>query len=276
MSESILIINAIVAVTFLVLSLFAGHVAGSLAYSKTIKHLRRAARFNFTLLAGIGVLAITKLALIVYRYFYGMPSLGDSLLLFIPLIALPAIAIAVFSVPRLIEIIRMRTTNAYEPANRTKRRSASEVELVVPIQTLTIGALLYALPSLYRLPISFRSELIIAGILIVLLTATLIWRQSVRRRRIHRDNGTSIFHVVRRIGVYVTACFLVTISITQTVSSVELNNQVSASYVQGDLMINTAKAVHEHVEYKWINKTLLPMYEGVTLALKAYKDVGHQ
>ena len=57
MSESILILNAVLAVSFLLIALFAGHVAGSLAYCKTIVSMRRYAKVNGSLLALIGLLA---------------------------------------------------------------------------------------------------------------------------------------------------------------------------------------------------------------------------
>ncbi len=229
MSESTLILNAVLAVSFLLVALFAGHAAGSLAYCKTIKSLRRSAMVNGFLLALIGLLGIAKLTVLLYLNTYNMLAVWENALLFALLIGLPAIAIAIFSVPRLFEIIHLQANRAYEPANRTKRRSASEVALVVPIQVLTIGSLLYAYQNLYSLPISFRSELVTVVFVILLTAASLAWRQSIKRRRIHRDDGTSFIHWLKRVSVYTTAGIVLTISLVNTVSHVKLNNQTASS-----------------------------------------------
>lgn len=229
MSESILILNAIIAVSFVLVALFAGHVAGSLAYCKTIASLRHSAKINGSLLALIGLLGMAKLAVLAYVDSYNMLAAWENLLLFVLLIALPAIAIVIFSVPRLFEIIHLQANDAYEPANRTKRRCASEVALVVPIQVLTIGSLLYAYQSLYSLPISFRIELVIVVFFILLTAASLAWRQRIKRRHIHRDDGTSVFHWLKRVSVYATAGIVVTVSAMHTVSYVKSNNQTTSS-----------------------------------------------
>ncbi|MFC5648151.1 hypothetical protein ACFPYJ_03280 [Paenibacillus solisilvae] len=232
MSEDILILNAVLAVSFLLIALFAGHVAGSLAYCKTIVSMRRYAKVNGSLLALIGLLGVAKLTILIYLNYlntYSMLAAWENLLLFALLIALPAITVAIFSIPRLLEIIHLQPNREYEPANRTKRRSASEVALVVPIQVMKIGSLLYAYQNLYSLPISFRSELVTVAFVILLTAAVLAWRQSIRRRHIHRDDGTSVYHWLKRVSVYATAVIVLSVSVMHTVSYVKLNSEIAYS-----------------------------------------------
>ena len=67
-------------------------------------------------------------------------------------------------------------------------------------------------------------------VFVILLTAaSLAWRQSIKRRRIHRDDGTSFIHWLKRVSVYTTAGIVLTISLVNTVSHVKLNNQTASS-----------------------------------------------
>jgi hypothetical protein len=219
MSEGLLGMNAVIALVLLLIALLTGYGAGSIAFHQTVSGMRRTAKLNLALLALLGALALFNIALFIFFYSYNWLYIWDKVLLFVPLIVLPSIAIAIFSVPRLLDIARLSEAYPLEEANRTKRRSAAEAALVVPVQSLTVGSIIYTVKNVYPLPQHFVNQLLIIGVVFFSAAALLSWRQSIRRRRIHRDDGTSAIHWMKRIGVYTTSGLLLTFTIIFTVSN---------------------------------------------------------
>ncbi|GGD48861.1 hypothetical protein [Paenibacillus nasutitermitis] len=226
MSEALLGINAVLAIVYLLVALLAGYGTGSIAFRHTIAEMQRTAKLCLVLLAALGLLAISQIALFLLFSTYSWWFVWDKALLFVPMISLPLTACAVYSRPKLMEIIRLQTAEPEVPANRTKRRIAAQAGLVVPIQTVTVGAIIHAAMILYPLPVQFQNELIILVASLASAAALLIWRQKARRRRIHRDDGTSAFHWMKRVSVYTMVCLLFTFAVIFSVSTAKSNKIV--------------------------------------------------
>ncbi|MFC4810760.1 hypothetical protein [Paenibacillus sp. GCM10023250] len=207
MSQQIYIINAALAVLLLLLALCAGFLSGSLALRKTVDSLQRGSIATLALLGVMTLIAIGKVTMLIATYSYRSWFVLDSALLFLTLIMAPTAAIAFFSLPRLLQLAKLQPRDAGKPVSRTKRRAASEVGLVVPIQVLVIEALLYAAINIFPLGMALRKEVLVVGLLVLMSPAVLIWRQSIRRRRIHRDDGTSTIHFIKRV-VFITMAFM--------------------------------------------------------------------
>ncbi|MBW7455775.1 hypothetical protein ACFOLF_27295 [Paenibacillus sepulcri] len=219
MSESILGINAILAIVYLLVALLAGYGTGSIAFRHTIADMQRSAKLSLGLLALLALLASGQIALFLFFSTYSWWFVWDKALLFVPMVAMPLTACAIYSRPKLMEIIRLKADEPELPANRTKRRSAAQARLVVPIQTLTVGAIIHASMILYPLPVQFQNELMILIAALAGAAALLIWRQNARRRRIHRDDGTSAIHWMKRVGVYTSVCLLFSFAVIFSVST---------------------------------------------------------
>ncbi|MBW7474442.1 hypothetical protein K0T92_06765 [Paenibacillus oenotherae] len=213
MSEELASATGIAALVFLLFALFAGYGIGSIAYRNTVTHMRRSARFNLALLALMGMTAAIIISIFLYAVTWS-PSLIWNTLLYIPLVMAPLAAVIILALPRLLQLARLVPDNRHDAASRTKRRAAADVRLVVPVQSLTIGALVCIYLLLYPLPVPAGTELLIITLVMLSAAALLAWRQSIRRRRIHRDDGTSLIHSVKRISVYTSACGLIVLGIT--------------------------------------------------------------
>lgn len=213
---------AMAALALVLLTLTAGYGAGSIAYRTTAAGMRRAAVANIALVAITGLIAAIMLLMLTVSI-----SLHSSYLwkntdfLFIPFVIVPYAAVMLLTLPRLIALVRLIPANQHTAASRTKRRAAAEVGLVVPVQTLSLGSLLYAYLIVYPMPLPFGTILLIIGPAMLAAAAWLVWRQSVRRKRIHRDDGTSLIHAVKRISVYTSACGLIVIGITYPAVSIK-------------------------------------------------------
>ncbi|SFJ01769.1 hypothetical protein SAMN02799624_03017 [Paenibacillus sp. UNC496MF] len=207
MSQQIYVINAALAVLLLLLALCAGFLSGNLALRKTVDSLQRGSIATLALLGAMTLIAIGKVTMLIATYSYRSWFVLDSALLFLTLIMAPTAAIAFFSLPRLLQLSKLQPREAGTAVSRTKRRAASEVGLVVPIQVLVIEALLYAAINVFPLGMALRKEVLVIGLLVLMSPALLIWRQSIRRRRIHRDDGTSTIHFIKRV-VFITMAFM--------------------------------------------------------------------
>ncbi|NBD26607.1 phosphoethanolamine transferase domain-containing protein [Paenibacillus glycinis] len=207
MSQQIYVINASLAVLLLLLALCAGFVSGCLAFRKTEESLQRTSIVTLALLGAMTLISIGKVTMLIATYSYRSWFVLDSALLFLSLIMAPTAAIAVFSLPRLLQLAKLRPRETESAVSRTKRRAASEVRLVVPIQVLVIEALLYAAINVFPLGMELRMQILVIGLLVLMSPALLIWRQSIRHRRIHRDDGTSMIHFINRV-VFITMAFM--------------------------------------------------------------------
>lgn len=207
MSQQIYVINAALAVLLLLLALCAGFLSGSLAFRKTEESLQRTSLATLALIGLMTLISIGKVTMLIATYSYRSWFVLDSALLFLTLIVVPTIAIAFFSLPRLLQLAKLRPRESEAAISRTKRRAASEVRLVVPIQVLVIEALLYASINVFPLGMALRKQMLVIGLFVLMSPAVLIWRQSIRHRRIHRDDGTSTIHLIKRV-VFITMAFM--------------------------------------------------------------------
>ncbi|MBP3962094.1 hypothetical protein [Paenibacillus lignilyticus] len=216
MSTPVYVINAAMAVLLLLLSLFAGLTTGSMAFRRTTHSLRRTAILTLALLCSMTLLALAKMIMLIATYSYRNWFVLDNALMFFALIMLPTAAIAFYSVSRLLNLARLTVKHPNDVVSRTKRRAASEVALVVPIQVLVIEAFLYASINVFPLGMAYRKQMITVGLIILAAPLLLIWRQSIRRRRIHRDDGTAVIHKIKRVIVFTMACLVLAFGIIHT------------------------------------------------------------
>jgi hypothetical protein len=207
MSQQIYVINAALAVLLLLLALCAGFMSGSLAFRKTEESLRRTSLATLVLIGSMTLISIGKVTMLIATYSYRSWFVLDSALLFLTLIMAPTIAIFIYSLPRLLQLAKLQPRESEAAISRTKRRAASEVRLVVPIQVLVIEALLYASINVFPLGMAHRKQMLVIGLFVLMSPAVLIWRQSIRHRRIHRDDGTSTIHFIKRV-VFITMAFM--------------------------------------------------------------------
>ncbi|QHW33333.1 hypothetical protein GZH47_22750 [Paenibacillus rhizovicinus] len=207
MSQQIYVINAALAVLLLLLALCAGFMSGSLAFRKTEESLQRTSIATLALLGAMSLISVGKVTMLIATYSYRSWFVLDSALLFLTLIMVPTAAIAVFSLPRLLQLAKLQPRETETAVSRTKRRAASEVGLVVPIQVMMIEALLYAAINVFPLGMELRKQVLIFGLFVLMSPVVLIWRQSIRHRRIHRDDGTSTIHFIKRV-VFITMAFM--------------------------------------------------------------------
>ncbi|WP_274649344.1 hypothetical protein [Paenibacillus humicola] len=242
MSQAMLGLNAAVTVAFVLVSLLAGHSTGGLAYRKTVGALRTAAKVNLALIAVLGALSAFKIAFTFYNDSISRFSNWESSALIVLLTVLPCTVIAFLSVPRLLRVSRIPENDPGEPSNRTKRRMAAQPALVVPVQTLAAGSLLFTFKEALPLPESGGKQLADIAALFLAVSSALLWRQSVRRRRIHRDDGSSVLHRVRRLGVYSTACALLLYGMFYTVVSARSVTEPNNRY-ELELGMSSGKAV---------------------------------
>ena len=115
--------------------LMAGRRAGSLAYGKDRRHLHRQVRRLRRSLAYAGVMAFLRITVFVTLWMeYGWLLIRDKILFLLPLIVLPAIAVRLFSVPRLAAITSRLNPQDDAPLTPKDRRAAADPGLVFPIQ----------------------------------------------------------------------------------------------------------------------------------------------
>ncbi len=102
--------------------------------------LRLAARANLALLAIAGCVSMAKLAAVGRFWSFGAPFAFDRTLVAGVLVLLPAIGVAVCSLPRLWRIARDEVEDPGETTSAGSRRLASAPGLVVPVQAAALGA----------------------------------------------------------------------------------------------------------------------------------------
>mgnify|MGYP003893018717 CR=1 FL=1 len=123
--------------------LMAGRRAGSLAYGKDRRHLLRQVRRLRRSLAYAGVMAFLRITVFVTLWMeYGWLLIRDKILFLLPLIVLPAIAVRLFSVPRLAAITSRLNPQDDAPLTPKDRRAAADPGLVFPIQFAAVCGVL--------------------------------------------------------------------------------------------------------------------------------------
>lgn len=171
-----------------VLGLVAGSQASKLLYSRTGDRLRRKIRglmASLTLLTLIGAGAAGA----VVRTAFAFDPLFwlDRLLLHVPLIALPLSLAWLSSVPMLLRLLK-DVRNAPR-LDASVRRTISEPGLILPVQSIALGALA-ALYFALRPPVPFSAMAVAVPLLIVLAALILLWiRHTVRSQRAERTEA---------------------------------------------------------------------------------------
>ncbi|UVI28724.1 hypothetical protein [Paenibacillus spongiae] len=249
MFQALIGMETVLAVIILFFSLQAGYSSGALAYRKTIVSMRSTARMNLILIALIGSLAACELLLMIYSSSNGWLSIRNELLLFALFIALPYAAVLRFTVPRLIKLSRVEEVSLLRQASRVKRRAAASAWLVVPVQALTVGTMMYTYKMLNPMQHQVYNELSILGLLYMAVIALLGFRQTVKRRRIHRDDGISAIHRMKRAGLIMATIVLLPFGLTYTVIEAQ-NSRIGNDSVQMDEQIITNSDIPGQMDVK--------------------------
>jgi len=223
MTQAMLGMHTALAILYPLFALIAGYNAGALAYRTEVDAMRRTAARNMKLLATVGILAASEAFYMIYAGTYGWNIVRNQAMLFIPLIVLPLIAVAIFTMPRLIHLSGLQATVPFQTLSRTKRRAAASGWLVVPVQALAVGSLLYSYKLLYPMSENYYYELLAILVVLIVVTSILAIRQTLKRRFIHRDSGRSAIHRLKRGVIYVLAITLLPFSLTYSV--IEAKNE---------------------------------------------------
>lgn len=127
-----------------------GHRMGRLAFHRALGRLRFGARTRLALLVSALLLVAAKLVVVQQFFSYGWLFGRDQAALAVVLLVLPALAVLVFSVPRLWRISRWSPEDRKEPTNHAYRSEASHPRLVVPVQVTAVGAFLSFYATAFR------------------------------------------------------------------------------------------------------------------------------
>ncbi|MFD0712483.1 hypothetical protein [Paenibacillus sp. GCM10027626] len=240
MIQAMLAMHTALAILYPLFALVAGYSAGALAYRTEIDTMRRAAKLNIKLLTAVGFLAACEAIIIVYAGSFGWNFIRNQALLFIPLIALPLIAVGMFTMPRLVKLAHDLPVEHHplKGLSRTKRRAAASGWLVVPVQAMTIGSLIYAYKLISPLSASYYYELLLISMMLIALSIVLALRQMAIRKSIHRASGRTVIHRFKRGIVLGLAVILLPIGITYPVIEAK-NERFDAEQIRFELQLPT-------------------------------------
>ncbi len=183
--EGMLVFDAMAALAAFVAWMLAGCLSGSLAFIETRGRMRLVAGISlFTIVFAVVATAV-KLAMFWRLSTYGQPFVADKMLVVPPMLALAALAVLVFSVPRMWRLVRSKSGDARGVADASVRRAASEPLLVVPVGSAALAAAISVYLTFF--PPGVPSRSLDAALWTAMLAGTaILW---LRQRRRHRKTG---------------------------------------------------------------------------------------
>ncbi|MET0134173.1 MAG: multicopper oxidase family protein [Kibdelosporangium sp.] len=200
--------TTIAVLQFLVLW-FVGYRLGQLVHHPTAEVARRILVWTRVAL----VLVVLRLASIAVLWTYGWDFAENRVLVSLPLVTVPLVAVVVWSLPRLRRV-----------GDGTSTVDLLAPKLVVPAQAAAFGALLTVWVAFVSRPMAPHfDELLTHGGPLVLVTALLWWRQS-RRRAVAPSRRT---RVLRTAGGILAVVGLVMSTITYGLSASRLPDHLS-------------------------------------------------
>jgi FtsP/CotA-like multicopper oxidase with cupredoxin domain len=144
MFEAVLGAGAMVAPALLAAWWLAGCLAGRLAFRRTRSRLRLGAWILFTVLGLAGLLTAVELFVVGQLWSFGWLFAKDRVLLGLPPLVLPTVAVLLLAAPRLWRVARGAAEDRKAPVDAASRSGASDPLLVVPVQATAVGAALFA------------------------------------------------------------------------------------------------------------------------------------
>jgi FtsP/CotA-like multicopper oxidase with cupredoxin domain len=152
----------------------AGYRAGRMVFRPAGARLRRGARWNLALLGAALLVLLAQLVMVALTWMHGWVFAENRVLLAVPPVLVGAVAVLVWSAPRLWRI-----------AGGGDRSGAADPWLVVPIQATAVGGLLDFWVVFVARPASpYLGDAVVLWTVLAAATALLWWRQRRRQRRL--------------------------------------------------------------------------------------------
>jgi FtsP/CotA-like multicopper oxidase with cupredoxin domain len=191
---------------------FIGYRIGQLANLPTLADAQRSARrIRIWIRVAFGVF-VMRLVTIGLLWTYGWDFAENRVLVSLPLVTVPLIAVAVWSLPRLRKLAQASDVDRLD------------VKLVVPPQAMAFGALLTVWVGFVSRPMPPHfDELLTHGGPLVLVTA-LLWLRQSRRRPVSRSKRV---RVLTTVGGFVVVAGLITGTIFYGLSASRLPDHMS-------------------------------------------------
>ena len=144
MFEAALGVGVLVAPALLAAWWLAGYLAGRLAFRRMRGRLRLGAWILFTVLGLAGLLTVVELFVVGQLWSFGWLFAQDRVMLGLPPLVLPAVAVLLLAAPRLWRVARRAAEDLKAPVEAASRAGAADPLLVVPVQATAVGAALLA------------------------------------------------------------------------------------------------------------------------------------
>jgi FtsP/CotA-like multicopper oxidase with cupredoxin domain len=162
-----------------------GYRAGRLVFRPSRGTLRRSARWNLTLLGVDLLVLLAQLAMVALTWLHGWVFADNRVLLAVPPMLVGAVAVLVWSAPRLWRIGRAGPGHQEAAVQASDRSAASEPLLVVPVQATAVGGLLdFWVVFVARPAPPYLGDAILLWTVLLGATVLLWWRQRRRQRRL--------------------------------------------------------------------------------------------
>ncbi len=160
-----------------------GHRAGRLVLRPSRAKLRRSARLNLALLGLNLLVLLAQLVMVALTWTQGWVFVENRVVLAVPPMLVGAVAVQVWSVPRLWRLGRAALLDPAAPVGASDRSAASDPLLVVPVQAAAVGALLdFWVVFVARPAPPYLLDAIVGWTVLLGATALLWWRQRRRQR----------------------------------------------------------------------------------------------
>jgi FtsP/CotA-like multicopper oxidase with cupredoxin domain len=144
MFEATLGVGVLVAPALLAAWWLAGYLAGRLAFRRTQGRLRLRAWILFIVLGLAGLLTVVELFVVGQLWSFGWLFAQDRVMLGLPPLVLPIVAVLLLAAPRLWRVARRAAEDLKAPVDAASRAGAADPLLVVPVQATAVGAALLA------------------------------------------------------------------------------------------------------------------------------------
>ncbi|MFL6140738.1 MAG: multicopper oxidase family protein [Labedaea sp.] len=160
-----------------------GYRVGRLVFRRTRGKLQRSARWNLVQLGINAAVILLQIAMVGLSWAVDWNFASNRVVVALPLLVVPAIAVAVLSVPRLRAISRSKPEDRAAPLPLQDRARASDPLLVVPVHAAAIGAFLDFWNVFIERPAPpYGVNLLVNWPLLVVATGLLYLRQRRRQR----------------------------------------------------------------------------------------------
>ena len=192
MFEAVLGVGALVAPALLAAWWLAGYLAGRLAFRRTRGRLRLGAWIVFASLGLAGLLTVANLLVVGRLWSYGWLFAQDRVMLGLPPVVLPTVAVLLLTTPRLWRIARGAAEDHKAPVDAAGRSGASDPLLVVPVQATAVGAALFAYLTWFPPGLPSAGTALTLWGLFAASTAALWIRQRRRFRKMSQPEAPAV------------------------------------------------------------------------------------